>query len=410
MSFLNIRRLPLYFQKLSLRINMQDMTILPFIMITSLVLFICISFSELEMPMLSFGVLILVLACFAVMLTLVMRRHEMTYFGFAIFIYFLLLIVLTIVNVNDIRNSIYTSCSVWLMLLIMRYYRWRMDMVLKSFCIAFSVCIYINFAHIITHPMLWILQDEKSGTGYLLGNNYNQMGCRLIIGLATNLLCLRYSKLWLVNFIGISVASIASLAMVGSMTSLSMVSLFLVFCMIPSARLRRLGIYGLFVVFVLFQVFVVFNGRGLEDNELAVYIIEDVLQKDLTFTNRTHMWESALKIIGESPLWGWGYPDGDWYKSNMTALAIGPHNFILSVLINGGLILFSLYCGICVMAYKAIRPFWQDAMLQKLVFAVLCLWVMSLMEMYMYSIMIYPLVLLFYYKYYAETNNPKQII
>lgn len=408
MSFFTLKRIPLYFHKLSLRVSLHDMTLLPFAMIFCLVLNITISLSELEIPLLSYGVLAAVLASFAFMLAVVMKDGEMSRYGFMYFLFFFILIALTIIGVNDIRNAIYVSLSVWLIMLLMRYYRWRMSMLLKCFCIAFSICIYINFVHLLTHPLLWVVQDDKYSTGYLFGNNYNQMGCRMIIGLSTNLLCLRYSRLWLLNFIAVSVAVLASLAMVGSMTSLSMIILFLLFCLMPSARLRKFGIYALFTVFVLFQVFVVFNGRGLEDNELAVYIIEDVLQKDLTFTNRTHMWESALKLIGESPIWGWGYPDGDWYKSNMTALAIGPHNFLLSVLINGGVILLTLFGIICGMTYKAIMPLLnKDATCQKLLFSVVCLLFMSLMEMYPYAIMMYPLALLYYYPYYKAEADQK---
>lgn len=406
MSLISIRRIPLYFKKLSLRVSLHDMTLLPFVMIFALVIFSTMSLSELEMPLLSYGTLAVVLASFLFMLTLVMREHKMSQYGFLHFMFLFILIAITVINVNDIRNAIYNSVSIWLMLLILRYYRGRMSMVLKCFAIAFAFAVYVNFIHILTHPMLWIIDDDKFATGYLLGNNYNQMGCRMIVALATNVLCLRYSRLWLINFIVMSVAIVASLAIVGSMTSLSMISLFLVYCLIPSARLRKLGIYSLFTVFVLFQVFVVFNGRGLENNELASYIVEDVLHKDLTFTNRTHMWESALKIISQSPVWGWGFADPDWYKSNMSAFAIGPHNFILSILIHGGVILLSLYLMICWKVFKAIKPYIADKTMQLLLFSVVCLWFMSLMEMYPYSIMFCALALLYYYPYYRQELAP----
>lgn len=406
MSLISIRRIPLYFKKISLRVSLHDMTLLPFVMIFFLVIFCTMSLSELEMPLLSYGTLSAVLMSFLFMLALVLREHEMSQYGFLHFMFLFILIALTVINVNDIRNAIYNSVGIWLLLLIMRYYRNRMSMVLKCLAIAFSFAIYVNFIHILTHPMLWLIEDDKFATGYLLGNNYNQMGCRMIVALSANVLCLRYSRLWIVNFIVMSVAIVASLAMVGSMTSLSMISLFLVYCFIPSARLRKLGIYSLFTVFVLFQVFVVFNGRGLENNELASYIVEDVLKKDLTFTNRTHMWESALKIIGQSPIWGWGFADPDWYKSNMSAFAIGPHNFLLSILIHGGVILMSIYLAICWKAFKAIKPYLDDKIMQLLLFSVVCLWFMSLMEMYPYSIMFCALALLYYYPYYRRELNP----
>ena len=207
----------------------------------------------------------------------------------------------------------------------------------------------------------------------------------------------------------LAIVIVASLAMVGSMTSLSMILVFLVCCLLPTSKLRLTAICGLFAVFLLFQIFVVFNGRGLENNELAVYIVEDVLKKDLTFTYRTHMWESALKIIEESPIWGWGFADADWFKANMTAFAIGPHNFILSILIHGGVILLSIYIMVCSKVFKTIHPYLKIKNMQLLLLAVACLWVMSLFEMYPYTIMFYALALLYYSHYVYDDADKRNL-
>lgn len=406
MSLFRLKRIPLYFDKVSTRVSLHDMTLLPFMMIFFVVLNVTISLSELKMPALSYGVLAINLVSFLFMLALVAREKKMSQYGFLNFLYLFILIGLTVVNVNDIRNAIYNSVFIWLMLLIMRYYRHRMDMVIKCFTVAFTVSVWINFVHLVTHPLLWLVDDYKDATGYLFGNNYNQMGCRMMVALASNVLCLRYSRIWLINFIALAIVIIASLAMVGSMTSLSMILVFLVCCLLPTSKLRMTAICGLFVVFLLFQIFVVFNGRGLENNGLAVYIVEDVLKKDLTFTYRTHMWESALKIIEESPIWGWGFADADWFKANMSAFAIGPHNFILSILIHGGVILLSLYIMICSKVVKTIMPYLKIKNMQLLLLAVACLWVMSLFEMYPYTIMFYALALLYYSHYvYADAEK-----
>lgn len=407
MSLFTFRRIPLYFDKISTRVSLHDMTLVPFMMIFCVVLNVTISLSELKMPVLSYGVLGVNIVSFLFMLALVAREKEMSRYGFLNFLYFFILIGLTVVNVNDIRNAIYNSVFIWLMLLIMRYYRHRMEMVVKCFAIAFTVCVWINFVHLVTHPLLWLVDDYKDATGYLFGNNYNQMGCRMMVALASNVLCLRYSRIWLVNMILLAAVIVGSLAMVGSMTSLSMILVFLVCCLLPTSKLRLTAICGLFAVFLLFQIFVVFNGRGLENNELAVYIVEDVLKKDLTFTYRTHMWESALKIIEESPIWGWGFADADWFKANMSAFAIGPHNFILSILIHGGVILLGIYVMICGKVVRTILPYFKRKNMQLLLLAVACLWVMSLFEMYPYTIMFYALALL-YYSHYAYDDADKR--
>ena len=409
MSLFTFKRIPLYFDKISTRVSLHDMTLLPFVMIFFVVLNVTISLSELKMPVLSYGVLAVNIVSFLFMLALVAREKEMSRYGFLNFLYFFILIGLTVVNVNDIRNAIYNSIFIWFMLLTMRYYRHRMEMVLKCFTIAFTVCVWINFVHLMTHPLLWLVDDYKGATGYLFGNNYNQMGCRMMAALASNLLCLRYSRIWLVNMIVLAIVIVASLAMVGSMTSLSMILVFLVCCLLPTSKLRLTAICGLFAVFLLFQIFVVFNGRGLENNELAVYIVEDVLKKDLTFTYRTHMWESALKIIEESPIWGWGFADADWFKANMTAFAIGPHNFILSILIHGGVILLCIYIMVCSKVFKTIHPYLKIKNMQLLLLAVACLWVMSLFEMYPYTIMFYVLALLYYSHYVYDDTDKRNL-
>lgn len=399
MSLFTFKRIPLYFDKISARVNLHDMTFLPAVMILFLVINTTLSLSALEMQLLSYAVLAMVIVSFLFMMTLVMRDKEISRYGFMHFLFLLFLFAMTLVNVNDIKNDIYNSIAIGLLLLLMRYYRHRMGMVIKSITIAFTICMWLNLVHLITHPMLWLVDDYKDATGYLFGGNYNSMGCRMIMAMASNLLCLRYSRVWLINMIMLAIISIVSLAMVGSMTSLSMISVFLILCLLPTSKLRLSAICGLFVVFLLFQVFVVFNGRGLENNELAVYLVEDVLKKDLTFTYRTHMWESALKIIEESPIWGWGFADADWYKSNMSSFAIGPHNFILAILIHGGVILLSMYIMICSKVVKTILPYLKIKNMQLVLLSVACLWVMSLFEMYPYYFMLYPLALLYYSHY-----------
>ena len=133
----------------------------------------------------------------------------------------------------------------------------------------------------------------------------------------------------------------------------------------------------------------------------------DVLKKDMTFTYRTYMWDSALNMIEQSPLWGWGLPSPEWFNSHMSSFAIGPHNYILSILINGGIILLGLYIAICVMTWKAIRPFMENHLCQITVFAVVTLWTMALMEMYPHTIVFFALLLLYYYQYLPIPQTEK---
>lgn len=404
MSLLKIKRIPLFFHRFSWEINFHEMTVIPFLMIFVNAVCTMMSLQMIDMQILSYAVLGGTLLSFVVMAGLLLRNRQLSQYGFLYVMFFLLMMGITIVNLQDIKNCFYTSVNVFLNLLIFRYYRDRTKMIVWSFCIALSFCIYANFLHLLTHPALWLIDKEKEGTGYLLGNNYNQMGCRMMIALATGILCAKGSKIGRLNFVALAATSVASLSFVGSMTSLSMVAVFIFFCILPSAKLRKIGILSLFTIYVLFQTFVVFSGNGLENNEMAVYIVEDVLHKDITFTHRTYMWDSALTTIGQSPVWGWGFVDMDWYKSNMTSFATGPHNFILSIFINGGILLFTLFLWIAYKSCIAMKPFFQERTGQCFIMGTICLYFMALMEMFPYPIMIYPLILMKYYRYTTSTD------
>lgn len=361
--------------------------------------------STLGMQTISYLTLAVVLVSFLLLLALNFRHKVLSRYGLLYLAFFLVLLGTTILYNQDIKNCIYMSIYLGIVLLLFRYYRNNINRVYCYFGIALSLCIYVNFVHLLTHPMLWVLEGQKDAAGYLLGNNYNQMGCRMMIALATSVLCTKYSKFWIINSIVLGITCIITLLLVKSMTSLSMIIIFLVYCLIPSSKLRKVGIYSLLTVLVLFQVFVVFNGNGLENNELAVYIVNDILQKDITFTHRTDMWDSAMRVIIESPIWGWGFVKEEWFTSHMSSFAYGPHNFILSLFIFGGVLLFAVFIMIVYYTIISVKAYINERIGQYVIFSAVCLYFMGLMEMYPFTIMFYILIVMYYYQYTDKKNN-----
>lgn len=398
MFFLNIKKIPLTYKRVSLRINLREMTVIPFCMIFCQVISMSMALPDIGAQTLSYVNFACFMASFIFMLALYLHAAQMTRFGLLHFLLMLTLIFSTVINNINVKTAIYQSFYVWQTLIIFNYYKVHTEKIIKFFAISLSFCVYANLAHLITHPTLWMVETGKESAGYLLGNNYNQMGCRLIIALGTNILCIKYNKIWLFNYIATTICAIVSLFMVGSMTSLSMIILFTLYTLIPFAKLKKNILTTTFIIFILFQFFVVFNGRGLENNGLARYLVEDVLHKDLTFTHRTYLWDAALKIIPKSPIWGYGLVEGEWYKAHMSSIAMGPHNFILAVLLNGGIILLIFYSIICGYSINSIRPYFKDTEVKNLIFSTICLWIMALMEMFPYPIMLYPLALIYNYQ------------
>ncbi len=80
-----------------------------------------------------------------------------------------------------------------------------------------------------------------------------------------------------------------------------------------------------------------------------------------TITNRTNLWIYALQGISKSPLIGHGSLQGDQYKTiagyylAYTTTETHPHNYILQILINTGMVGLFVYVGIFNQLIKAIR-------------------------------------------------------
>ncbi len=281
------------------------------------------------------------LLSFVVLLYFYVRQRKMTVFDFVAFTYVLFLLLTTLLSGTDVGGAIHRAIEVMTLIMIFNYFSDRLSLVIKTMALTFSMCIYMNSIIMLLLPD-WMTEAYNQFDSYLIGGNYNQMGGRILPGLVLDILCLRYGRRWWINMILYFVMSMWSLGIVGSMTSLASLIIFAILCMLKSPALRSVALGGYFAVYVLFQVFVVFSGGGLKDNPLAVYLIKDVMGKDMTFTNRTVLWDAAGRIFSESPLIGYGWVPGEWYVAHMTNVAIGPHNFIYSVLVNGGLVLFAI--------------------------------------------------------------------
>jgi len=359
--------------------------------------------------LLPFSLLVWGLCClnFIILVFLRFRRLEITSYEGLVMLFFLILISFTLLKGTDLKHAIYYFIEIMIMLLSLEYFRGHYATLLKGIALGFSLCVYLNAIVMIILPD-WMFAADDEFNIFLLGGNYNQMGCRMLCALIANILCVPYSKKWLVNVVIIAIISLVSLIVVGSMTSLSCIILFLVSSLFFPRWVLKLEIVSFFIFYVLFQSFVCFSGEGLHNNELASYIIEDVLGKDMTFTKRTEKWDAAGKLFMQSPIIGYGEVDLDWYVANMTSEAKGPHNFIYSILIRGGLVLMSLFIYLGGVSYWRIMPFERrDALL--LVLGTVTLLFMMCFEMYPMFFIFYLLFMMYYYpEIYAESEGDIQ--
>lgn len=394
-------------------IRLKEQKLLQGAMLWAMLSYAVVSFTVFAfMQVVSYLCLGLCFLSFIVMALLCLKHPRMTKLEAWTTAYFVLLIVFTLLNGTSIKDCIYNAVLVFLLLMLFNYFADHFDVTVKACALIFSLIIYANLAIMIMFPD-WMFAAEDSFYSYLLGGNYNQMGGRMICGLITNLLCLRFGKVWLINIIPLFIISMITLLMVGSMTSSFCILLFILLIILPSLKLQKWVLAGYFCFYILFQTIVCFSGEGLHNNPIAVYIIEDFLGKDLSFSYRTTMWDAAGKLFAQSPIWGYGWVDNDWYLANLSSLARGPHNFIYSILLNGGLLLMTVFLAMCWLTVRQVLAHKIDRLYITLLLGIQTWLFMGTMEVYPPFFIVYLMLLAYNYpslqSQTSERNDGNQI-
>ena len=379
-----------------LQIDLKELRVIPAIICCMAVVQSSVSFNMYPalMPLSYLALGLCLLSCL-VMASMLFKEPVFAKYDLAVFIFCGFLMVLTILNGGDTKNAFFTSAIVSLPIMLFRYYSHNTSLLVQAIAFAFSACIYAALIQVVMFPEM-LFEADNMFDGLLLGGNRNQTGCRILCGIVCSAICIKFHRGWLVNTIVLTLVSIVLLGMLASMTSLSCIIVFILLALIPSRQIQKLCLLGYFIFYLLFHSFVVFSGKSLHNNELAVYIVEDVLGKDITFTNRTEMWDAGLRVISESPLWGYGCVGKEWYLSNMSTFAVGPHNFVLVILIFGGIILLATF--LVIVALSLVR-FWPsvDKIGMVLILGIMTLFFMMCFEYYHFFFAVLLLTLAYYY-------------
>ena len=392
-----------------MKIDTKSMYVLPMVMMIVFAMHTSISFNAIESSTASYLSLAMTLMSFVVALTLIIRAGNIS--RLSLFAAFFLFLVETVSLATDVawKDWLYTIVDVSLLMFMFHFYRDNLHPLLTGLVIGFSICIYAQMFQCITNPDMWLIIGEKTNVVYLLGGNYNSIGCRVLVALTTGILSLKMSKWWWINLVPLIVSGVAILFMVQSMTSVTCILLLILLCMLPNKNFQRLACFSMLAIAVLFEVFVCFQGKGFENNDLARWFLIDVLGKDMTFTRRTNMWDAALRVIGESPIWGYGNVDEKWFISNMSSQAVGSHNFILGVLINGGIIGLGIYIYIFFIALRKLIAY-NDFFSSVIFIGIASLSIMMLMEYYPVQFPFYLFTLAYYYEQIAKATTKKELV
>ena len=303
-------------------------------------------------------------------------------------LFFILLGSITIIKHGAINMVIsYLINSFGITLLIYNAIKESPRMAARVLANVFATFIYLNFATLLIAP------DGIFHGSYLLGRNYNQIGMVLVCGMATYIAAYNmHVKSFASTLLLCAVASVSPL-ITGSMTSAVGCLLTIVFLFFPKKRQKKIILIFLFAFYILFQILVIFLQSDISGAHIITYIIENVMGKDLTFTDRARVWLIALDMIQDSPLIGYGIRDGDWFETYFGVLSA--HNIIFQILIYGGTILFGYFI---VMIFGSVRHALKETttLTYTLLLGLCTTFIMMMMENYNLVLILYLLCITYY--------------
>lgn len=264
------------------------------------------------------------------------------------------IVFVTIVLNADMVGAIRFATKIVFPAVLFAYSRTDLELAIRCIYGVLSVLLVANFISLLLFPggIYETGTTNFASENWLLGFKNKHLVYFLPLILATSYLC---------KIDGVTRDKVVVLVMVavstliaGSGTAIVCIAVVGVFGLASSlgSNYKFLNARLYFVVgLILFYCIVI-----LRLQDYLAFIIVDVLGKDLSFTNRTVLWDLALSQISEQPIIGGGY----WSAEQKHALfnsqsIISAHNLFLEILFNGGIVALALFVAINILLVSRLR-------------------------------------------------------
>lgn len=206
----------------------------------------------------------------------------------------------------------------------------------------FEICTYINLISIILFPNGLYSTLNYSSNWFLGFNN---------IHIRTTLPGLLLSYMYTYTYNGkidfrsilLNISIILSSVLVGSTTSILGIVLFNLFFILMKLDIFSINCYFV-IIFIGIMNLLLFVQSKL--NIISFFVV-NILHKDITFTGRNVIWANAINSLNKHIIIGRGFlTDNDFVNLLFNKLATHPHNFLLYILMMGGLVLMFIFIWI----------------------------------------------------------------
>lgn len=258
-------------------------------------------------------------------------------------LYFLIYAYATYINDGNLLNLFNYSMSIisfviWIEIILKNHPLQG----LQSLNITYILLVYLNLLFFIIFP---------NGYEYIIANNgdyvsryflgvYNQFAATLIPAVIVNIVYtyMRYKTIKLQSII-LLITVLFTFIYFWSATSLVGIALIVVYLILFRKSIFNLLVKVKVIIPIIIGLFVMIVGF----NNLGVFsfFIENILDKDVTLSTRTIIWDAAIEMIKESPYFGYGYlGDGSKYITFGSGRQRDAHNTILQYMLQHGIVGF----------------------------------------------------------------------
>lgn len=250
----------------------------------------------------------------------------------SIIFYLLILLFSSLINGINLLETILLSVQILFMCFIFDYgIRKNSQKFLGVLEVFLFVLIVINLATIILYPNGMYVNADGYASNWFLG--YKNSHILYILPMLMFSLLKNYSKnkkIDLKNCVYIVISLISTILVKNStaIVGLSLICLLLLFKPVLE-KIRIVNLKNYFIIYIIvFLGIVIFRVHNVLE-----FLIVDILDKDLTFTGRTYIWDSVIEIIKDKPILGYG---NCVYKFSQYISTT--HNTILDILFKTGLL------------------------------------------------------------------------
>lgn len=312
-----------------------------------------------------------------------------------IIIYYTIYGYSTYLNNGDLSNFLAYSTYIisfvaWLEITLIDY----TDKALYSLNFVYSAMVYVNivFYYVFPNGYMQLVSDLGNVINrYFLGVE-NQFAATLIPAVIVNVLYnyRRYDRLKLNSYILITVVT-WTFIVIWSATSVVGITLIVLFIILSnkgfidrfvtnaSIIITTISLYLMIVIFRAIEVF--------------GFIIEDLLEKDLTLSTRTLLWDRAFVYIAESFWFGYGYLGGGRYLQVTSTRSMDSHNTILQLLLQHGWAGMLILIIVIIIFFKSLAKIKKNYLTKFILFSFLVATTMMLTEVYSFTYILLILVL-----------------